>query len=113
MYDVRNGFRPPPQWSEYPDDFIARFRAAQRARVLRLDERARALPRRQPQRRLRDQDPGFSALPFADQQRLQQRAASEPVMVVYRTMANLDYTDRRLDPLRASMARSSAIAPIS
>ena len=98
MYDVRNGFRPPPQWSEYPDDFIARFRAAQRARVLRLDEKARALLDLGRSAAGAAKDPGFSALPFADQQRIQQRAASEPVMVVYRTMANLDYTDRRLDP---------------
>jgi hypothetical protein len=98
MYDVRNGFRPPPQWSEYPDDFIARFRAAQHARVLRLDERARELLADSRKAASATKDPGFSTMPFADQQRLQKRAACEPVMVVYRTMASLHYTDRRLDP---------------
>src|SRR5262249_43666207 len=30
--------------------------------------------------------------------KVERRAAFDPVMVVYRTMANLNYTDRRLDP---------------
>jgi hypothetical protein len=98
MYDPRNGFRPPPQWSEYPDDFIARFREAQRARVLRLDAVARELLEDGQSAAVAAKDPGFAALPFSAQQRIQQRIAAEPVMVVYRTMASLHYTDRRLDP---------------
>jgi hypothetical protein len=98
MYDVDNGFRPPPQWSEYSDDFIARYRAAQHARVVRLDARARALLADGRTAASATKDPGFSALAFAVQQRIQKRAACEPVMVVYRTMASLHYTDRRLDP---------------
>lgn len=98
MYDVRNGFRPPPQWSEYSEDFIARFRWAQHARVLRLDDRARELLEAGRSAASAAKAPGFSALPFAEQQRIQRRAACEPVMVIYRTMASLHYTDRRLDP---------------
>jgi alpha-beta hydrolase superfamily lysophospholipase len=98
MYDPRNGFRPPPAWSEYPEAFVARYRAAQRARVLRLDATARALleDRRAAMAEAKNAD--FAALPFADQQRIQRRAAFDPVMVIYRTMANPSYTDRRLDP---------------
>ena len=98
MYDVRNGFRPPPQWSEYPDEFVARYRAAQHARVVRLDARARELLADARGAAIAAKDPGFSALSFAAQQAIQKRAACEPVMIVYRTMANLHATDRRLDP---------------
>ena len=98
MYAERNGFRPPPRWSEYSADFVARFRAAQRARVLRLDAVAHALLSDGRSAAVEARAPGFTALPFAAQQRVQQRVAAEPVMVVYRTMANLHYTDRRLDP---------------
>ncbi len=98
MYDPRNGFRPPPVWSEYDPEFVARFRAAQRARVERLDAAARALLGQHDAAAQEEKTPGFAALPFEEQQSILKRAAFEPVMVVYRTMANLNYTDRRLDP---------------
>lgn len=69
MYDPANGFRPPPAWTEYDPAFVARYRAAQRARVERLDAEARALLG----------DP-------------------EAILVVRRTMANPHYVDRTLDP---------------
>ncbi len=71
MYAPDNGFRPPPEWSEYDDAFVTRYRAAQLERVHRLDERARVLA---------------------------QDDVADHVMVVYRTMANLHYVDRHLDP---------------
>ncbi|MGH7296069.1 MAG: alpha/beta hydrolase family protein, partial [Polyangiaceae bacterium] len=43
VYDPRNGFREPPAPSSYAPDFVARVRDAQRERVRRIDERARAL----------------------------------------------------------------------
>jgi hypothetical protein len=97
-YDVRNGFRPAPQPSEYADDFVARYRAAQHARVVRLDARARELLADSHAASAERKASGFSALPFAAQQRVERRAACEPVMIVYRTMASLHYTDPRLDP---------------
>jgi hypothetical protein len=83
MYDEANGFAPPPAWCSYDDAFVARFRAAQRERVARIDAIARA---------------EIAAAADAAATGRQRRAHSERVLVVYRTMANLHYVDRRLDP---------------
>ena len=78
MYDPRNGFHAAPEWSEYDEAFLARYRAAQRARVARLDAYARE--------RLASRTGGERA------------KIAEEIMVVYRTMANPAFVDRRIDP---------------
>ncbi len=98
MYDVDNGFRPPPEWSEYTPGFVTRFRAAQRARVERLDARARELIEDCRRAAGRAAQPSFADLPFREQQATLKRQAFESVMVIYRTMANLNYVDKHLDP---------------
>ena len=88
MYDPANGFREPPAWSEYEDGFLARFREAQVARVARLDARAReAVARRNAA--ARETDRTLEA---------RRRAVHDPVMTVFRTMANPAFVDRRIDP---------------
>jgi pimeloyl-ACP methyl ester carboxylesterase len=42
MYDPSNGFRIPPEPSKYSENFLARFREAQKARADRLDRLARS-----------------------------------------------------------------------
>lgn len=99
MYAEASGFREPPRDSDYAPAFVERYRAAQLERVRRLDAIARALL--EPSRRARKAmkgGPAFAALPFAERQRIERLAHARRVMVVYRTMANLDYVDRRLDP---------------
>lgn len=98
MYDPANGFRPAPEWSVYDPDFIARYRAAQLARVARIDARARALIAEQAEAEATRTEPAFLSLPSVLQRAVLQRAAFQPVMTTYRTMANLNYVDRRLDP---------------
>jgi hypothetical protein len=94
MYDPRNGFCEPPAWSVYDPAFLERYRAAQLARVTRLDATARELTARQA-----DAEATSLAERTADQQRdIQRRRACESVMVIYRTMANPAFVDRTIDP---------------
>ena len=98
MYAARNGFVAAPGWSEYSDDFVTRYRAAQLDRVRRIDDTARALiSENQRASELKD-DPDFEKLGFDAQHTILRREAREPVMTIYRTMANLHYVDRHLDP---------------
>jgi hypothetical protein len=98
MYDPHNGFRDPPEWSEYAPDFVARYRAAQKERVRRLDDAAHALIARQEEAERASNDAGFGARAPSDQRGVLRRAASEGLMIVHRTMANPHFVDRHLDP---------------
>ncbi|MGH0038417.1 MAG: hypothetical protein ACQGVK_25565 [Myxococcota bacterium] len=98
MYHPANGFRPAPEWCEFEPGFVERYRAAQIERVRRLDGIARewiAVNRAAERRRA---DPEFQAWSVTRQQDVLRREIQQPVMVVYRTMANLHYVDRHLDP---------------
>lgn len=78
LYEPSNGFRAAPEWSEYDAAFLARYRAAQRARVERLDAHARAR--------------------IASREGSDRAKACDEIMVVYRTMANPACVDRTIDP---------------
>lgn len=98
MYDERNGFREPPEPSRYEPDFLARYRRAQRARVERLDTRARALIARRDTAARVASAPSFTSRPLAERREVLRRRACDPVMVIHRTMANPAYTDPSIDP---------------
>ena len=98
MYDERNGFREPPAWSELDDAFLARYRAAQVARVQRLDDLAREHIARHEDATRASDAPGFTARSPTERRDVLRRRVVEPVMVVYRTMANPAFVDRRIDP---------------
>lgn len=98
MYAPENGFVEPPAWSTYDPAFVTKYRAAQRARVERLDAIARAHIARKNEAIAENEAAGFAERPFAERQAVLKRRAFEPVMVVYRTMANLNYTTQALDP---------------
>ena len=89
---------PSPGWSRYDPAFVARYRTAQVARVARIDARARALIAEQMDAEATRTDAAFERLPTAGQRAILQRASFQPVMTVYRTMANLNYVDATLDP---------------
>ena len=98
MYDPANGFRPAPQWSSYSPEFVARYRQAQLARVARIDAMAREMVEQQARGRALCESPGFDQAPFAQQRAAMQQAVFQPVLVTWRTMANLHYVDNTLDP---------------
>ncbi|MEI9886914.1 MAG: hypothetical protein WDN08_10540 [Rhizomicrobium sp.] len=105
LYDEANGFVTPTaldgsdaRWSTYDPAFVARYRAAQRNRVARLDAIAHDLIAQNVRAELLHADGDFARLPLARQRDILRREAFEPVMTIYRTMANPHYVDNRLDP---------------
>lgn len=98
MYASENGFRPPPQWSEYSAEFVTRYRAAQIARVRRIDAIAREHIGDVERAKELSASEAFKKWPAARQQDVERRKHFQQVMVIHRTMANLNYTDNKLDP---------------
>ncbi|MCR5979066.1 alpha/beta hydrolase [Gordonia jinghuaiqii] len=89
-FDPANGFAEPPESASYSAEFVGRYRAAQRARVERLDAIARAHVAQTAAARAR----------FAESHDpTDRRAALAPrVMTVYRTDADLRFVDLSLSP---------------
>jgi hypothetical protein len=89
-FDPKNGFRRPPESSSYAGDFVERYRAAQRARVERIDRRALALVQRRQEARAR-----LKEAPSRQDKRI---ASHAPIFTVWRTDADLRSWDTSLDP---------------
>jgi len=85
LYAPANGFAPPPQSSRYAPEFLARYRAAQRARVERID--ALALARVERKRAARAAGDARTAI-------------ATDFLLVYRTDADPRAVDLSLDPSR-------------
>ena len=86
-----NGYANHPAPSRYEAGFIARYRAAQRARVERLDQLAQTLIRN----RLAARKALKAGIGGPDEPR---RAAHTPIMTIWRTDADLRCFDLTLDP---------------
>jgi hypothetical protein len=98
MYNPKNGFREPPQLSEYSEDFLQRYRSAQQARVARIDAIARSFIAEQREflRMVGDVD---SDRPILQSQRLiRRRAVTGRYLQVTRLDANPACTDLSLNP---------------
>jgi hypothetical protein len=90
LYDPANGFVEPPDEPRYDESFLSRYRAAQLARVERLDATARAAVARRREARQRwakERDPGDRRASIATE-----------FLRVYRTDADPRCIDRSLDP---------------
>jgi hypothetical protein len=98
MYSANNGYREPPNSSKYGDEFARRYRAAQLARVARIDALARALIAEQRRYQLQLRDAGFSRLPVDEKSYIQRRATDTKPIWVYRTDASLSYCDLSMYP---------------
>ncbi len=111
MYDERNGYRPPPEPSRYAPEWLERYRAAQRARVARLDAIARRHIAEARTARAATRADGFGAAPADYRNYMQRRAMSPRMMVVYRTLANPNYLDLTLDPSERVLGSIFAARP--
>lgn len=98
MYNPENGFAEPPAASHYTPEFTRRFRDAQVARDRRLTAWAQTQITERNYFRSLLKDPAFAAWPLARRQYVERRAAHLPVMVIYRSEADLAYTDLSIDP---------------
>lgn len=85
-----NGFRPKPESSCYPPEFVAKYRRAQRARVQRIDEQARRLLEERFSARARTKTSGGSRLDSM-------AGALNAIFQVWRTDADLRAFDLNLD----------------
>ncbi|NMO89730.1 alpha/beta hydrolase [Actinomycetospora sp. TBRC 11914] len=89
-FDPANGFAEPPASSSYSAEFLARYRAAQRDRVARLDATARALVARAAEARAAHRRTGDAAD--------RRRALAPQILTVYRTDADPRTVDLSIDP---------------
>jgi predicted alpha/beta-hydrolase family hydrolase len=97
MYDPDNGWRPWPEPCSYDVEWLARYRAAQIARVARIDAIAKAsiqdaldvLPA------LRATDRSADASQWRE---LRRRAVFTRYVTIYRTLADPAYLDLSIDP---------------
>ncbi|RJF91455.1 alpha/beta hydrolase [Sphingomonas cavernae] len=89
-FSTANGFRKPPESSSYAPEFLARYRAAQRARIVRIDAFARQLLERKADARRRSKAGGDEEAAAL--------AAHSPIFQVWRTDADPRCFDLSLDP---------------
>lgn len=89
-FDPANGFVDPPGSSKYSEDFIGRYRAAQRARVARLDAIAREMIAERMAARKRAKE-GGSALD-------RRKGAHTQIITIWRTDADPHCFDLSMDP---------------
>jgi hypothetical protein len=90
-YDPANGFGEAPEGSTFTLEFVERYRAAQEARVARIDERARELLAQQRAARKRYKEGSGDV---ADRR----RGVLAQVITTYRSDADPRCTDLSLDP---------------
>ncbi len=95
MYHPDNGWRPWPQPSSYTDEFVTRYRAAQRDRVARIDATARAAlaARDDARSEVVGLRPGTAEWSHA-----RRRSVFGPYFTVFRTLADPAYLDLNIEP---------------
>ena len=102
MYNPDNGWRPWPEQSHYDETWLTTYRAAQLARVARLDAVAQESIAFAEAARTTSRSIDKSADP-ARWRHWRARAVWSKYMVIYRTLANPAYLDLSIDPDDRSM----------
>jgi hypothetical protein len=103
LFDPRNGFAEPPRPSRYPPEFLAAYRAAQRARIARLDAQARRRVEARRAARARWQATGSTAD--------RRRSIATDFLLIYRTDADPRSVDLSLDPSRRDYGSLWGVRP--
>lgn len=100
MYDPVNGYRPLERGpSRYAPEFMAEYRAGQRARCARLDRQALEWCEEAAVHRARlGSGAAEGELPDVERRRALRRALTRRYLVIYRTLADPRYLDPSLDP---------------
>ncbi len=111
MYNPANGFREPPQPSQYSEEFLDRYRAAQRARVARLDAIARGYVEEQAYFKGLMEQPDFASLPLERKNYITRRAVVGRYMTIARTEAHPAYCDLSLHANSSTRKVGSIVSP--
>lgn len=111
MYNPDNGFKEFPESSKYSEDFLARYRQAQRDRVSRIDAVARQRIERQRYFFGKMGVEDFDALGVKEQQYVHRRAFGSSYMQVFRTEAHPAYADLSLYPSRRDIGSFFVLRP--
>ncbi|MET8983146.1 hypothetical protein ABZX85_46995 [Streptomyces sp. NPDC004539] len=111
MYNPDNGFREPPEPSTYSTEFLDRYRAAQLARVARIDAIARSRIEEAEHHRKVIGRPGFDELGLGERQYAERRSFVGHHLVIYRTEAHPAYTDLSLHAWRSTREVGSLVGP--
>jgi len=98
MYNPANGFREPPEPSKYSLEFLQRYRAAQAARVARIDAIARRYIEEQRYFAELTRDSAFDRMPPERRTFIARRAVSGRYLLINRTEANPAFADLSIDP---------------
>jgi pimeloyl-ACP methyl ester carboxylesterase len=98
MYNTKNGYQEPPKPSKYGEEFKTRYRAAQLARIGRIDALAHSWLAEQRRYQAQMRDPGYAKLSIDEKSYIQRRAVDTRPMRVYRTDASLSFCDLSMYP---------------
>ena len=111
MYNPDNGFREPPEPSRYSEAFLIRYRAAQTARVARIDAIARSQIAEQRRFQAMARADGFDDRPLTERILISRRAVAGRFLQIFRTDANPSMLDLSIEPTDRSVGTIVSLRP--